>query len=156
TMVRDRRLARAVRRCQELPGQELFQYVNDDGEVRPVGSGDVNAFLTELTGRDFTAKDFRTWGGSVGVAQALIAEGPRRTEQGTVRAISRAVESVAAQLGNTPSICRTCYVHPAIIEAYRNGSLFDAWEQVHVRTSKHPTRMDAEEVALKVMERRRP
>ena len=137
-LVRDRRLARAVRRCQELPGG-LFQYMNDDGDIRPVGSGDVNAFLIELTGQDFTAKDFRTWGGSVGVAQALIAEGPRRSEQGIVQAISRAVEAVAAQLGNTPRICRSCYVHPAIIEAYRDGSLFDAWQRVQARPSKHPT-----------------
>lgn len=123
--IRDRRLAAIVRRCQELPGQELFQYIDEQGEVQDVSSTDVNEYLRQITGQTFTAKDFRTWAGTVLAAQALRAlEG---TASGTERELRsnvvRAVEQVAQSLGNTPTVCRQCYVHPAIIEAYLDGAM---------------------------------
>jgi DNA topoisomerase-1 len=130
--VRDRRLARIVRRCQELPGQELFQYLDADGNVIDVTSGDVNDYLREITGQEFTAKDFRTWGGTVLAAQALRAieeqaeEGRAGSERELKRDIVRAVEEVARSLGNTPTVCRQCYVHPAILDAYLDGATLSA------------------------------
>jgi DNA topoisomerase-1 len=112
----DRRLARIVGHCQELPGQELFQYLDDDGDRRTVDSGDVNAYLREATGEDFTAKDFRTWAGTVLAALALNEEGN----------VVRAVRRVARDLGNTPAVCRKCYIHPAVIETYLEGGLAEA------------------------------
>ena len=124
--VTDRRVARVVRRCQELPGQELFQYLDDEGVVRTVDSADVNAYLREITGEDFTAKDFRTWAGTVLAALALQE---LRTFTSTTQAkknVLRAVEAVARQLGNTPAICRKCYVHPGVIDAYMDGATLGA------------------------------
>ena len=119
--INDRRLARIVGRCQELPGQELFQYLDADGERRTVDSGDVNAYLREVIGEDFTAKDFRTWAGTVLAALAL-AEVERFDSQAQARRhVVRAVEQVAQSLGNTPAICRKSYIHPAVIETYLEG-----------------------------------
>ena len=119
--VRDPRVARIVRRLQDLPGQELFQYVDEDGARRSVDSGDVNAYLREISGEDFTAKDFRTWAGTVLCALAL-AEGPVATStREAARHIRRAIVRVAERLGNTPAISRACYVHPALLDAYRQG-----------------------------------
>lgn len=125
TGLRDRRLARVVRRCQDLPGQELFQYVDGDGGRQTVESGDVNAYLREITGQDFTAKDFRTWAGTVLAFVALREAPPADSEAGARRAVVRAVESVAERLGNTPAVCRKAYVHPAVIQAYLEGALPD-------------------------------
>jgi DNA topoisomerase I len=115
-------LARAVRQCQDLPGQVLFQYVDDTGERRRVDSADVNAYLRESAGDDFTAKDFRTWAGTVLAACALreisdVDEGVARKQH-----IVRAVETVASRLGNTRAVCRRCYVHPAVFDAYLDGT----------------------------------
>ncbi|MFN2483605.1 MAG: DNA topoisomerase IB [Candidatus Limnocylindria bacterium] len=121
--VTDRRLARAIRRCQELPGQELFQYVDEDGQRRSIDSGDVNDYLHEITGRDFTAKDFRTWAGTRLAALALQAFEAVDSDAQAKRNVVDAIESVAQQLGNTPAICRKCYVHPAVIDAYVDGSM---------------------------------
>jgi DNA topoisomerase-1 len=122
--VADRRLARVVRQCQELPGHELFQYVDEDGQRRTVGSADVNAYLREISGEDFTAKDFRTWAGTVLAASSLRAEASAsESELEAKRTLARAIEGVAARLGNTPAICRKCYVHPAVVEAYSRGTL---------------------------------
>ncbi len=121
--VSDRRIARIIRRLDELPGQHLFRYVGDDGEPHPVGSDDVNAYLREITGADFTAKDFRTWAGTVLAARALAAIGPYENETQAKRDLVGAIEDVAKKLGNTRAICRKCYVHPAIIDAYLDGSL---------------------------------
>ena len=124
--VRDPRVARIVRRLQDLPGQELFQYVDDEGVRRSVDSGDVNAYLREISGEDFTAKDFRTWAGTVLCALAL-AEVPRARSAREARAnVTRAIAQVAARLGNTPAISRTCYVHPVVLEAYQSGVTIDA------------------------------
>ena len=122
----DRRLARIVKRCQELPGQELFQYVDADGERQVVDSADVNAYLREIGGEEFTAKDFRTWAGTVLAAVALRELPPCESAAPARRHVVRAVASVAAQLGNTPTICRKSYVHPAVIDAYLEGRVLDA------------------------------
>ena len=124
--IRDRRLSRIVKRCQELPGQELFRYVDDRGRKRGVGSADVNAYLRAVSGRDFTAKDFRTWAGTVRAAYALKALEPFSSARQAKRNLARAVESVAARLGNTPAICRRCYIHPVVVDAYLGGKLAGA------------------------------
>jgi DNA topoisomerase-1 len=121
--LRDRRLARIVRSCQELPGQHLFQYVDDDGERQPVESADVNAYLQEIAGEPFTAKDFRTWSGTVLASLALSEFESFDTQAAAKRNITQAIEHVAAQLGNTVTVCRKSYIHPEIIEAYLDGSL---------------------------------
>jgi DNA topoisomerase-1 len=120
--VDDRRLARVVAHCQDLPGQELFQYVDADGARRVVDSGDVNAYLREASGADFTAKDFRTWAGTV-LASVALRERASRTH--LRREVARAVEEVASALGNTPAICRKGYIHPAVIDSYLAGRLAD-------------------------------
>ncbi len=119
--LKDRRLAGIVKRCQDLPGQDLFQYVDDDGGHQPVTSDDVNAYLREITGEEFTAKDFRTWAGTVLAAQALAAFEEVDSEADAKRNVVQAIESVAKRLGNTRAICRKCYVHPAVIDAYLEG-----------------------------------
>ena len=120
----DEKLARIVKRCQELPGYELFQYVDENGMVCKVDSGDVNAYLREITGQDFSAKDFRTWAGTMLAARELVLQGPCRSEREGKKKILEAVRSVARQLGNRPATCRKYYVHPAVVEAYGAGSLF--------------------------------
>jgi DNA topoisomerase-1 len=121
--VRDRRIAKVIRACQELPGQELFQYVDEDGERRDVTSSDVNAYLREISGEDVTAKDFRTWHGTVLAALALQEFEKFDSQANAKRNIRDAIQKVAARLGNTPTICRKCYVHPEIITTYIEGSL---------------------------------
>jgi DNA topoisomerase I len=121
--VKDRRIAKIVRACQELPGQRLFQYRDDAGEVREVTSADVNAYLREITGCDITAKDFRTWAGTVMAALALRELEAFDTRATQKKNIKQAIERVAARLGNTPTICRKCYVHPEVLNAYVEGNL---------------------------------
>lgn len=118
----DPQLARVVKRCQDLPGQELFQYVDDDGEPRDVGSADVNDYLREASGEDFTAKDFRTWCGTVLAGLALREVKTYDTQAEAKRNVTQAIERVAERLGNTPTICRKCYVHPEILESYLDGT----------------------------------
>lgn len=145
----DRRLARIVKRSQDLPGQELFQYVDAQGERHSIGSADVNAYLHEITAQDFTAKDFRTWAGTVLAAQALQEFQKCDSKAQAKRNIVRAIESVAKRLGNTTAVCRKCYIHPAIIDTYLNGSLL---EMLRGRINKEITgslrRLRPEEVAV--------
>src|SRR5438094_4939338 len=119
----DRRMARVIGRLHDLPGPELFQYVGDDGQPHAIGSEEVNAYLQELTGADFTAKDFRTWAGSVRAASALRASDGSNGDAQARRNVVRAMELVAEELGNTPAVSRSAYVHPSIIEAYLEGDL---------------------------------
>jgi DNA topoisomerase-1 len=119
----DRRIARIVRSCQELPGQHLFQYEEDDGTARQVSSADVNDYIRSIAGPDVSAKDFRTWAGTVLAATALRDCEPAQGEAAAKRNIRKAIESVAARLGNTPAICRKCYVHPDVLAAYSDGKL---------------------------------
>ena len=121
--VHDRRLARIVRQCRELPGHELFQWIDEHGARSPVDSSDVNAYLRELSGEDFTSKDFRTWGGTVLAASALARQPTGGTKTAARRSIAKAIEAVARRLGNTRVVCRQSYVHPAVVEAYLDGSL---------------------------------
>jgi DNA topoisomerase-1 len=124
--LRDRRLARLVKQCQEIPGQELFQYYDADGKRVDVTSGDVNEYLREISGEDFTAKDFRTWAGTVAASMALQEFLEVDDEAGRKKAVVRAIEEVAEQLGNTPTVCRACYVHPEVVERYLDGTMVDA------------------------------
>ena len=116
--IRDRRVARIVKASQDLPGQHLFQYLDEEGERRSVTSGDVNAYLREISGADITAKDFRTWTGTVLAALALAEYEKADSAAAAKRNVREAIEQVAARLGNTPTICRKCYVHPQVIDSY--------------------------------------
>jgi len=122
--LRDRRLARLVRQCQELPGQELFQYLGEDGVWHTLRSNDVNLYLREATGQDFSAKDFRTWGGTVTTTLALAEAGPASTKTERKQKVTQAVKAAAKALGNTVSVCRKYYVHPAVLTAFAEGDLF--------------------------------
>ncbi len=126
--LRDRRLARLVRACRDIPGHALFQYYTEAGKGT-VGSGDVNAYLRETTGDDFTAKDFRTWGGTVLAATALRACGEAEDERACEQAVLGTIEEVAAGLGNTVAVCRRYYVHPDVLDAYRDGTLLEAMKR---------------------------
>jgi DNA topoisomerase-1 len=121
--IRDRRIARIVKTCQEMPGQHLFQYVDDAGQRATVTSTDVNAYLKEIGGADITAKDFRTWTGTVLAAMALIEFEAAENTARAKKNITQAIERVSGRLGNTPTICRKCYIHPEIIRAYLEGGL---------------------------------
>jgi DNA topoisomerase-1 len=121
----DRRVAKIIRQLQELPGQEVFQYLDEDGERHQVTSDDVNAYLREITGEEFTAKDFRTWAGTVLAAMALRAQEPFENKSQAKKNVKAAIGAVAKMLGNTPAICRKCYVHPAVLETYLNGDLIE-------------------------------
>jgi len=121
--IRDRRLATVIRRCQDLPGQELFQYVGDDGEPHDVASEDVNDYLREISGIEITAKDFRTWAGTVLAYRALRALAPGTDDRSTRNNVVEAVRLTSDRLGNTPAVARRSYVHPAILEAYMDGSI---------------------------------
>jgi DNA topoisomerase-1 len=121
--VRDRRIAKIIKACQELPGQELIQYVDDEGNCRDVTSSDVNDYLREITGKDFTAKDFRTWAGTVLAAMALNELESLDSAAQAKRNLRAAIEKVSARLGNTPNICRKCYVHPEVLNSYMDGNL---------------------------------
>jgi DNA topoisomerase I len=142
----DRRLALIVKRCQEIPGQELFQYRDDEGQRRTIDSADVNAYLRQVTGQDFTSKDFRTWNGTVLAVRALQTCGARESAAQAKKAVVEAVKTVAAQLGNTPAICRKCYVHPVVIEAYVEGSLLEMLQRLGVADPAGPVQgLSAEE-----------
>ncbi len=121
--LQDRRLANIVRRTRDLPGQELFQYVDDDGERHTIGSTEVNEYLRELCGEAYTAKDFRTWAGTVLAMTALQESLAFESEAQAKKNIVLAIENVAKKLGNTPAICRKCYVHPGVLDAYLDGTL---------------------------------
>jgi DNA topoisomerase-1 len=121
--ISDPRAARVVRRCQDLPGQELFQYSDENGEPHDVSSTDVNDYLREITGQEFTAKDFRTWAGTLLASQFLSQYEAHSTEAQAKRAIVQTVKAVAEKLGNTPAVCRKAYIHPGVLEASLEGSL---------------------------------
>ena len=127
----DKRLARIIRQCEEIPGYELFQFIDHDGNHHHLHSHDVNDYLRDITGEHFTAKDFRTWAGSVLANELLLKFEPFTTATQAKKNVVQAITAVAAQLGNTPSVCRKCYVHPAVLEAYLSGHMTpEAKEQV--------------------------
>lgn len=123
--VDDPRLADVVKRCRDVPGYELFQYYDEDGQKRRIESGDVNDSLRQIADEAFTAKDFRTWAGTMHAAAELLECGPFDSEREAKRKMTGAVEKVAERLGNTPAVCRSCYIHPAVIERYLAGTLAD-------------------------------
>ncbi len=127
--VADRRLARVVQRCNDLPGEVLFQYLDDDGARHSIESSDVNDYLKRISGAEFTAKDFRTWAGTVLAAQALKDLAAFDTQALAKKNIVQAVKNVSSRLGNTPSVCRKCYVHPQIFDAYLEGHLVATLQQ---------------------------
>ncbi|MHA6795561.1 DNA topoisomerase IB [Pseudonocardia bannensis] len=136
----DPRLATVVRECHELPGHELFQYTTDEGRVARVGSADVNAYLKAVTRAAFTAKDFRTWGGSVTAAETLVELGPPRSTADARSKIVAAIDAAAERLNNTRAVCRKSYVNPRVPESYVDGSLDDAYRHApaleRLRTSE--------------------
>jgi DNA topoisomerase-1 len=123
TGFQDRRLARLVRSCTELRGQRLFQFIDEAGEKRPVESSDVNDYLHAAMGEDFTAKDFRTWAGTLAALEFLQGQDPPDSEAAAKRIVTACVKEVSGRLGNTPAVCRACYIHPAVPEAYGRGEL---------------------------------
>jgi DNA topoisomerase-1 len=150
----DARLARIVRRCRDVPGQRLFQYVAPDGTFRAVTSGDVNEYLRRHTGEPFSAKDFRTWAGTLMAVHALAASEPGTSLTAKRREVKRALEGVSAELGNTIAICRKSYVHPAVIDQYTTGELASSFEAAKRRASRRPVRglRQPEVVALRWLE----
>jgi DNA topoisomerase IB len=137
----DEKLARLLRRCQQLPGQKLFQYLDDGNVPRPIGSGDVNDYLREACGEDFTAKDFRTWGGTLAAIKAFVRNPPPEGagERTLVMLQNVAVKEVAQQLGNTPAVCRASYIHPRVFEGWRDGSLANAIPEADL---PHPRKLE--------------
>jgi DNA topoisomerase I len=145
----DRKLAAIVRRCQELPGQELFQYLDDGGEPHTVGSDDVNGYLREITGEEITAKDFRTWAATNLAALALQHLEAFDSQAKAKKNVLQAVEGVAKMLGNTPAICRKCYIHPAIFDGYLDGTLLETLKQRSTEKLADPGHgLRAEEAAV--------
>jgi DNA topoisomerase-1 len=151
----DARLAKIIRACRDLPGYELFQYVDDEGKRQTVDSADVNEYLREISGQDFTAKDFRTWAGTVLAAQALAEVATFKSKADAKRKIAGAVERVAKRLGNTKAVCRKCYIHPAILDAYMDGATIDTIKARASRMTRGGFQLSAEETAVVgVIERR--
>jgi len=130
----DRRVAKIIRKLQDLPGQELFQYLDDNGERRSVASQDVNDYLREITGDDFSAKDFRTWAGTVLASLALRTQQGFTTRKEAKAKVKDAISAVAHILGNTPPVCRKCYIHPIVLESYLDGTLIEALKQQTAET----------------------
>ncbi|MGE3983332.1 MAG: DNA topoisomerase IB [Dehalococcoidia bacterium] len=154
--LRDRRLAQLVKKCQDLPGQHLFQYIDEEGERRSIESSDVNAYLREITGEDFTAKDFRTWAGTLLAATALQELDTFESAAEAKRQLAGAVDSVARKLGNTPTVCRTCYVHPDVIDEFLEGTLADTLRgQIENRLLDLPEGLGSDEAAVVALLQRR-
>jgi len=148
--VTDRRVAKVIAKCQDLPGQDLFQYLDEDGEVQDITSQDVNEYLRQIAGEDFTAKDFRTWGGTVLAAIALSTQGNFQTKKQAKSNIKTAICAVAELLGNTPAVCRKCYIHPVIVEAYLNRTRI-AGLNGDAKALKQPDLRTAERSVLKFL-----
>lgn len=127
--VRDRRLANIIKRCRDIAGQELFQYLDDNGDHQSIDSGDVNEYLKEVTGQDFTAKDFRTWAGTVLAARELHGLGVCTSQTEAKKSIVQAIKTVSQHLGNRPATCRKYYIHPTILDCYLDGSLCQMVQQ---------------------------
>jgi len=147
--VKDRRIAKIVKACQDLPGQDLFQYIDETGERQSVTSADVNAYLKEITGRDITAKDFRTWAGTVLAAMALAEFEEFDSEAKAKKNIRAAIEKVSSRLGNTPTICRKCYVHPEVFSCYLEGALLlEIRDEVEAELREDLASLKPEEAAV--------
>lgn len=143
--LKDKRIARIVKACRDLPGQHLFQYLDDDGKRQRVNSTDVNAYLRSVSGREVTAKDFRTWTGTLMAALILSGQDSPHSETAAKRAITTCVKQVSERLGNTVAICRKCYIHPAVIEAFTKGTLPQRFK---LKGSRRRDGLEPEEAAL--------
>ena len=152
--IRNRRVAKIVRAAQDIPGQHLFQYLDEDGERQKISSTDVNEYLREVSGREVTAKDFRTWTGTVLAALALSEYEKADSEAAAKANVREAIEAVAARLGNTPAICRKCYVHPHIIDAYMAHELKLELREKIADDLKKPDLRPEEKQVLKFLRRR--
>lgn len=154
--IRDRRVAKVVKQCQELPGQQLFQYLDDEGERLAVTSSDVNDYLREISGAQITAKDFRTWAGTVLAAMALSEFESVDSAALAKRNVKAAIERVAARLGNTPTICRKCYVHPEVVQSYLDGQVLSAVkDEIDAELRDDLAFLEPEEAALLALLRKR-
>ena len=153
--VSDARVARVVKRLQDLPGQEVFQYVDEDGQRRDIDSADVNDYLRAVSGQEFTAKDFRTWTATVLAAEALRETQEFDGETEARQNVVKAIENVAARLGNTPAVCRKCYVHPAVTDAYLDGTLLSTITQRADEEIARLDRLGSAEAAVLVLLRHR-
>lgn len=150
--IRDRRLASIVKQCMDIPGHELFKYMDEDGERHDVDSSHVNDYLREITDQDFTAKDFRTWAGTVLAAQALQEFEEFDSDAAAKKNVVQAIERVAKRLGNTPAVCRKCYVHPAVLDAYLDGSLVESLRQkAEEELAEAISELEPEEAAVLVL-----
>jgi DNA topoisomerase-1 len=152
----DPKVAKIIKRCQDLPGQELFQYIDGAGEMQTITSADVNQYLREITAQDFTAKDFRTWAGTVLAACALVEYEIVESEAEAKKNMVAAIAAVAAQLGNTPAVCRKCYVHPSVLEAYLERELPDSLKQHNGHRQAHQSTIlrPEEKAVMKFLEQR--
>ncbi len=146
--LQDRRLANIVRKCADIPGYELFQYLDSDGNAHTVDSSDVNEYLKSITGQYFTAKDFRTWAGSVLACDLLGEFEPFLSEAQAKKNVVQMIKTVSQRLGNTPSVCRKCYVHPAVIEAYLKGDVQSAKRELDREIAEHTHALRHEEQTL--------
>jgi DNA topoisomerase-1 len=153
--ITDRRLARVIRACRDIPGYDLFQYYDENGERQSIGSADVNAYLNEITGEDYTSKDFRTWAGTVLAAQMLREFEKYESDAQAKKNVVRAVESVAKRLGNTKAVCRKCYIHPAVLDAYLDGSMLKTVAQRARRVANANGNLsEGERAVLALLQRR--
>ena len=154
--LQDRRLANVIKKCQEIPGYEIFKYYDESGERQFVDSADVNDYLQQITEQEFTAKDFRTWYGTVLAAIELDNIGEFDSELQAQKNITQAIKNVASQLGNRPATCRKYYVHPAIIQAYQDGSLLPLMEKTAATESAITQLTPEEEVVLEIIQQELP
>ncbi len=157
----DARLATIVRQAQELPGQDLFQYLDENGEAQKIGSSDVNAYLREIVGEEFSAKDFRTWSGTVLAAVALRELGAFETKKAGKKNLVQAIEQVAERLGNTPAVCRKCYIHPVVMESYLSGTTLQLVKANAAKIARGSQRLatrlsDEERAVLAFLQRKWP
>ncbi len=150
--LRDRRLARLVQECQDLPGQDLFQYVGEDGNWYSLTSTEVNDYLQQHTGQDFSAKDFRTWGATVAAAEKLAEIGPAKSQTQRKKNIAEAVKHAARMLGNTPTVCRQYYIHPLVAEAYETGELAARLASIQAGQGEKKGLSEIETAVLKILQ----
>src|SRR4029077_6143662 len=154
--VEDKRIASVVKRCADIPGQELFKYLGDNDEPRTIDSGEVNTYIQDITRQDFAAKDFRTWAGTVLAALALSEYKKYDSQAQAKRNVVAAIEKVAKQLGNTPAICRKSYVHPEILSAYMSGDLIKMIDAKIARKFKQQyAQLTADEIMVLAFLRKR-
>lgn len=152
--LRDQRLAKIVKRCRDLPGDELFQYIDEEGNQRSINSSDVNDYLRDITNEDFTAKDFRTWAGTLYTATVLTELGICESERAAKKQITEAIKRASERLGNTPTICRKCYVHPGVLDAYVAGRVVPRIANMSARVRKIGASLHADEKAVVAFLRR--